>query len=260
MSSGRWWGWWLYCVRAWLCPILAWPPHHRINPRNCCNSIFEYESTSTVSSLYYMVCCFVFILFILSLLTRIASHRMTPSAKSSRHFPRNVPSRSTFHSGKTSLSVSAISTGPLLCSPQLLCLCLRPTRIHHHRIHPSIHSSSMYANAFGWPRTNPHPPHPPSNILLSMRRAPPGRTNAGPTRRIECVLRRDGQYDDGWGGSDAEFFLSFDYVLTPFAVCFLAHVTDWVSLTVVVSYHHSHITTHPIPSPIMESIGGSWEE
>lgn len=52
-----------------------------------------------LSSLYIWYVILFLFLFILSLLTRI---RMTPSAKSSRHFPRNVPSRSTFHSGKTS--------------------------------------------------------------------------------------------------------------------------------------------------------------
>lgn len=40
---------------------------------------------------------FVFLFFNQSLVNRI---RMTPAVKSARHFPRNVPSRSTFHSGE----------------------------------------------------------------------------------------------------------------------------------------------------------------
>lgn len=103
-----------------------------------------------LSSLYiWYVILFIFILFILSLLNRI---RMTPSAKSSRHFPRNVPSRSTFHSGKTSSYLLLLySTLCLFCdnceycrnnscaAPK--CIWNNPTgkkwHVHHHNNHQS---------------------------------------------------------------------------------------------------------------------------
>lgn len=59
------------------------------------NSLTIHCTRVASFAIFYLL--FVFLFFNQSLVNRI---RMTPAVKSARHFPRNVPSRSTFHSGE----------------------------------------------------------------------------------------------------------------------------------------------------------------